>query len=166
MQDILWKKDIIFTFLVIARSMKWKIITVGRPALSWARAAVDDYMRRIERMIQVEMVPLRSGTPAQIASRSLDASDGAWRVILDERGRQLGSVGFAKWIENQELNSRRCTAFLIGGADGHPPEVRAAADETWSLSAMTLQHELALVVLMEQIYRACTIMRGGPYHRP
>ena len=117
-------------------------------------------------MIQIEMMPLRDGTQSQVALRALDASDGAWRIVLDERGRQLGSVPFAKWIENQELNSRKCTAFLIGGADGHPPEVRAAADETWSLSAMTLQHELALVVLMEQIYRACTILRGGPYHRP
>ena len=146
--------------------MKWKIITIGKPALSWARAAVDDYLHRVQRMIQIEMMPLRDGTQSQVALRALDASDGAWRIVLDERGRQLGSVPFAKWIENQELNSRKCTAFLIGGADGHPPEVRAAADETWSLSAMTLQHELALVVLMEQIYRACTILRGGPYHRP
>lgn len=146
--------------------MKWKIITLGKPALPWARAAADDYLQRLQRMIQVDWVTLREGTPAQTASKMLEASEGAWRIVLDERGRQSGSVAFAKWIEKQDLNARKCTAFLIGGADGHPAEVRAAADETWSLSAMTLQHELALVVLMEQIYRACTIVRGGPYHRP
>ncbi|MFZ4767332.1 MAG: 23S rRNA (pseudouridine(1915)-N(3))-methyltransferase RlmH [Roseimicrobium sp.] len=146
--------------------MKWKIITVGKPALPWARAAVEDYLGRLPRFAQVEWIALREGTTVQTGARALEASSGTRRIVLDERGRQFGSVDFAKWIERQELAGLKCAALLVGGADGHSPEVRQDADEVWSLSSMTLQHELALVVLLEQLYRACTIMRGGPYHRP
>lgn len=146
--------------------MKWKIISVGKPALPWAAAAVEDYLHRLRRMAQVEMIVVKQGSPSQVARRALESSEGAWRILLDEHGRQLASADFARWIAKQELGGRKCVALLIGGADGHPPEIREVADEVWSLSTMTLQHELALVVLMEQFYRACSILRGEPYHRP
>lgn len=146
--------------------MKWQIISVGKPALAWAKMAVEDYAQRIRRVAQVEMIVLRQGSPAQTAARSLEASAGTWRVVLDERGRQMGSVDFAKWIGKQEMGGRKAVSLLVGGADGHTDETRSAADELWSLSSMTLQHELALVVLMEQLYRAFSIQRGEPYHRP
>ena len=71
----------------------------------------------------------------------------------------------AKWIEARQNDGTKRVSVLIGGANGHSEEVRAAADEVWNLSAMTLQHELALVVFMEQLYRAYSIVRGEPYHR-
>lgn len=146
--------------------MKWQIISIGKPALPWARLAVEDYTQRIRRVAQVEMSFLRQGTNAQNASRSLEASAGTLRVVMDERGRQMGSVDLARWIGKQEMAGRKAVSLLIGGADGHADEVMQSADELWSLSTMTLQHELALVVLLEQLYRAFTIQRGEPYHRP
>lgn len=145
--------------------MKWQIIVVGKPSLPWARQGVEDYAGRLRRMASVEVIHLREGPPSQVGQKALEASEGAWRIVLDERGRQMSSVALAQWIGKQEMSGRKRVCLLIGGADGHAPEVREAADELWSLSAMTLQHELALVVLMEQIYRACSINRGEPYHR-
>ena len=146
--------------------MKWLIISVGKPALPWARSAVADYTARVHRIAQVEMIALKQTSPAQLVAKAMEVSQGTWRVLLDEKGRQFGSVDFARWIDKQEMQGRKAVSLFIGGADGHPDELRRAADETWSLSAMTLQHELALVVLLEQLYRAFSIQRGDPYHRP
>jgi 23S rRNA (pseudouridine1915-N3)-methyltransferase len=117
-------------------------------------------------MAQVEMVVLKQSGPSQVLAKAMEASQGSYRVVLDERGRQFGSADFAGWIDKQEMRGRKSVSLFIGGADGHPDELRRAADETWSLSTMTLQHELALVVLLEQLYRAFSIQRGEPYHRP
>jgi 23S rRNA (pseudouridine1915-N3)-methyltransferase len=146
--------------------MRWLIIVVGKPALPWAKSGVEDYLARIRRIAQVELITLKQAAPVQLAAKALEVSQGTWRVVLDERGRQFGSVDFARWIDKQELQARKAVSLFIGGADGHPDELRREADETWSLSTMTLQHELALVVLMEQLYRAFSIQRGDPYHRP
>lgn len=145
--------------------MKWNVVTVGKPALLWAKAATEDYSKRLRKMASVELVTIREGGTAQNGVRSLEASKDSLRIVLDERGRQMSSMEFSKWIEKQEMGGRKRVSFLIGGADGHSPEVKAAADELWSLSTMTLQHEMALVVLLEQIYRAYSILRGTPYHR-
>ena len=88
-----------------------------------------------------------------------------WRVVLDERGNEISSRDLAKKIEAWEQRGPRDFALLIGGADGHSEPLRKAADWTWSLSKLTLQHELALVVTLEQLYRAYTIKAGLPYHR-
>ena len=146
--------------------MRWQIISVGKPSLPWAKMAVEDYSGRIKRVAQIDMVVLKQAAPAQVAAKTLESSQGSWRVLLDERGRQMGSVELAKWIDKQQMQGRKAVSLIIGGADGHSDELRCAADETWSLSMMTLQHELALVVLMEQLYRAFSIQRGEPYHRP
>jgi 23S rRNA (pseudouridine1915-N3)-methyltransferase len=146
--------------------MKWQIISVGKPALPWAKMAVEDYAQRVQRIAQVDMVTLKQAAPAQLTAKALELTQGTWRVLLDERGRQMGSVDFARWIDKQEMQGRKAVSLFVGGADGHPDELRRAADETWSLSLMTLQHELALVVLLEQLYRAFSIQRGDPYHRP
>jgi 23S rRNA (pseudouridine1915-N3)-methyltransferase len=146
--------------------MKWSIVTVGKPALPWARDAAADYLRRVSRWATVECKVVRDGDSSAVAKRMLEASEDSWRVILDEKGRMNTSASFAKWIETQNLSGRKRVSILIGGADGHTDEVRAAADEVWSLSAMTLQHELALVLFLEQLYRGYSILNGAPYHRP
>lgn len=145
--------------------MKWEIIAIGKPSLGWAREAADDYLTRLRRMISLEITPLRPNPASSIGERMLEASVGSWRVALDERGKMLSSEDFANWIRKQELKGRKRVSILIGGADGHDDAVRSVSDEIWSLSPMTLQHELAQVVFLEQLYRACSILRGAPYHR-
>lgn len=145
--------------------MNWKIITVGKPSLSWAKSGVDDYLRRLSRTIKIEWVVVREGVEEAVTKRMLEASEGCKRVVLDERGEAWRSIELAGWISQQEQVGVKRAALLIGGANGHSKAVRAAADVCWSLSALTLQHELALLVVMEQLYRAGTIQRGEPYHR-
>lgn len=145
--------------------MKWQIISIGKPALSWAKSATEDYLKRLKRGAQVEMISLRDGTPAQIAERTTTASEGTLRIVLDERGKNMTSAGLAAWIARQHLAGTKRVSIIIGGASGHPDEVRAVADEMWCLSALTLQHEMALVLFLEQLYRAHSILRGDPYHR-
>ena len=145
--------------------MHWKIITVGRPALRWARDAVADYETRLSRYTRCERIAVPAGTPEENGVRMRRQAEGSHLVALHESGRRLRSLDFAKWIERHQLRATKSIAFLIGGADGHDDETLASVDETWSLSDFTLQHEIALVVLMEQVYRAHTILRGEPYHR-
>jgi len=145
--------------------MKWEIIAVGKPSLAWAKEATDDYLTRLRRRISLQITPLRPNPASSVSERMLGASAGSWRVALDERGRTLSSEDFANWISRQQLAGRKRISILIGGAEGHDDVVRSAADEIWSLSRMTLQHELAQVVFLEQLYRACSILRSEPYHR-
>lgn len=145
--------------------MKWNLITIGKPSLVWARAASDDYLARMKRHAAVDWKMLREGSEAEMSDRMIDASEGSWRVVLDEKGKAMTSRGLAQWIGKQQIAGRKRISILIGGANGHGDAVKAAADETWSLSSLTLQHELACVVFLEQLYRAYSILGGSPYHR-
>jgi len=93
-------------------------------------------------------------------------ADADFRIVLDERGRELSSAAFANTIRDARDRGVGSAAFLIGGPDGHGSAVREAADLMLSISAMTLPHGLLRIVLAEQIYRAITILAGHPYHRP
>jgi 23S rRNA (pseudouridine1915-N3)-methyltransferase len=145
--------------------MRWTVIAVGKPALPWAKSGISDYLDRLTRSQRVECLYLRDGTAEQVTRRMLEASDGALRILLDERGKARRSTELADWIKARELDGVKHVALLIGGANGHSAELKAAVRESWTLSPMTLQHELALVVLLEQLYRAYSILRGEPYHR-
>jgi 23S rRNA (pseudouridine1915-N3)-methyltransferase len=145
--------------------MIWNLVTVGKPALPWAKAGAEDYLARLSRHQRVEWTVIKEGPVAQVTRKMLEVSEGSLRVILDERGRQMGSRELARWIEKKELEGTKRVSLLIGGADGHGAELKEEVREKWSLSAMTLQHEVALVVLLEQLYRGYTILRGEPYHR-
>jgi 23S rRNA (pseudouridine1915-N3)-methyltransferase len=85
-------------------------------------------------------------------------------VMLDERGKERTSLGLSTWL-GERLRDGRDLAFAIGGPDGFSPDVRARAQETWSLSKLTLPHALVRVLLIEQLYRAVTLLDGHPYHR-
>lgn len=118
----------------------------------------------------IEIAESRAGSVAERkteeARRLLEASAGAEaRIVLDEGGRQLASAAFARDIAARRDNGVGTLAFLIGGPDGHGPDVLAAATLRLALGAMTLPHGLARVLLVEQIYRAATILAGHPYHR-
>jgi 23S rRNA (pseudouridine1915-N3)-methyltransferase len=145
--------------------MRVQILTIGKPKLAFARAGVDEYLARLRGSGGVEIVELKSG-PREVESAALlERSAGAYRVALDERGDQVTSRELAAKFASWELGRIKAVAFLIGGADGHTDALRKTADWRWSLSRLTLQHELALVVLLEQIYRARAINAGAPYHR-
>lgn len=145
--------------------MKWLIASIGRPRLAYARLGIDDYLTRLRRHADVELLALRGGTAAEEGRALLERTAGCHRIVLDERGDRLSSTEFARLIDGLQQDRVRRVAVLVGGADGHRAEVRAQADQVLSLSPMTLQHELALVVLLEQIYRAHAILSGAPYHR-
>jgi 23S rRNA (pseudouridine1915-N3)-methyltransferase len=145
--------------------MNWKIVTVGKPALTWARDAVADYLLRLNRTGKVEWVVLKEGPTEQVEKAMLLAGEGAYRIALDERGRQMRSTALAHWIKSHELSATKRVCLFVGGADGHSHRLRESVQEMWALSTLTLQHELALIVLLEQLYRAWSINRGEPYHR-
>jgi 23S rRNA (pseudouridine1915-N3)-methyltransferase len=146
--------------------MHLKIFAIGKPSLDWARGGIADYHQRLIRYTKASLEFLKEGTAAQNGDRLLKASEGCRRIVLDERGKLPATLDVLKAVDRWERDAGiKSVAFLIGGADGHTDTVRSRADEMWALSPLTLQHELALVVLLEQLYRVHTIKRGEPYHR-
>lgn len=143
--------------------MIWRILAVGRPALPFAAAGISEYVSRISHFgrIEVDFVKATSEAHGVLIARS----EKTFRIFLDEGGQQFTSRGFASAIQNLENRSVSTCSLLVGGASGWLPEERAKADLVWSLGTITLQHELALLVALEQIYRAATIKAGAPYHR-
>lgn len=140
-------------------------MTIGKPRLAYARAGTEEYLARLAKFTSVRWLPQKNSDSAREGQALLSASKGMHRLVLDERGEAWTSRDFARRVADWEVSGQRDVALLIGGADGHSPEVRAAADTLWSLGSLTLQHELALVVVTEQLYRAYTLRAGLPYHR-
>lgn len=145
--------------------MRLQIFTIGKPKLSYAKAGVEEYASRLRGSGGITVTELKAGTREQESAILLERSEGFLRVVLDERGDQITSRELAAKFSSWELQRAKGVAFLIGGSDGHTEALKKAADWKWSLSKLTLQHELALVVLLEQIYRAKAINAGAPYHR-
>ena len=123
------------------------------------------YWKRLNRHTKFEHIVVKEGPRPQVEAQITQHCADGLCVVLDERGKQLRSLELARWIENEEISSRKRICLVIGGADGHSETFRAAAQVRWSLSTLTLQHDVALVVLAEQLYRAYSILRGEPYHR-
>jgi len=145
--------------------MNWYIFAVGKPKLGFARAGVEEYAGRLRGFAPVTLEYLKASTREAESALLLARSEGMFRIVLDERGEEPVSRALAGKIAAWEQASVKSAAILIGGADGHTDALRRAAGWTWALSKLTLQHELALVVLYEQLYRAYTIKAGLPYHR-
>ncbi len=145
--------------------MRLHVLTIGKPRLAFARAGVAEYLERFPPRQGVEVEALRASARDEESAALLARSEGMFRVVLDEHGEQVTSRELARKLTEWELARTKSVAFLIGGADGHSDTLRRSADWRWSLSPLTLQHELALVVLLEQLYRARSINAGTPYHR-
>ncbi len=145
--------------------MNWVVFAIGKPKLGFARAGIEEYAGRLRGFANVKTEYLRASTREAESALLLQRSEGMFRIVLDERGEQVTSRAFAEKISAWEQQSVKTVALLIGGSDGHTEELRRAANWKWGLSKLTLQHELALVVLYEQLYRAYTIKAGLPYHR-
>lgn len=146
--------------------MRIRILVAGKPALAYAKTGVSEYLKRLGRYGHCEVVHLKAGDSESVSKALLERSEGDYRIAMDERGKALDTAGWAKRFESLELRGEiKAVSFLIGAADGHSESLRNSSDEVWCLSKLTLQHELALVVLLEQLYRVATLRRGEPYHR-
>jgi 23S rRNA (pseudouridine1915-N3)-methyltransferase len=144
--------------------MKWLLLTVGKSALPYAKAGRDEYLERLAHFAPVAKVTVKASNPARESAGLLELSEGCFRVVLHEHGKQLTSRELAAKVDQWRQSARR-VAVIIGGADGHDRSLLETADFLWSLGPLTMQHELALVVALEQLYRAQTILAGHPYHR-
>ena len=146
--------------------MRYRILCVGRQARDPLLAAAEDYRARLCRFVDTELVRVREGTleaeAAQLRKR-LAADD--YVVALDEHGAQLATVALANKLAALGARGVRSIAFLIGGADGLDAELKRLARERLALSQLTLPHRLVQVLLLEQLYRAHSLLRGEPYHR-
>ena len=152
--------------------MEIALLAVGklRPSL---REACDDYLRRLSRYVRVREVEVREAAraPTVAAQRRQEAARlrervpaGAGIVVLAREGRWLTSDTLARQMERWQLAGRPLV-LLLGGSQGLDPELMADAEMRWSLGPLTLPHELARLVVLEQVYRAFTILRGEPYHK-
>jgi 23S rRNA (pseudouridine1915-N3)-methyltransferase len=152
--------------------MKYRIVAVGRPAAGPLRDAISEYEARASRYWPLEVHEVRAESGKSLsadavrrreAERLLERAIGTI-VALDERGRQLATAAFAKWVADRRDRADD-TTFVIGGAFGLDESVRQRASLVLAIAPWTLQHELARLVLAEQLYRAGTILRGEPYHK-
>ena len=148
--------------------MRVIVLAVGRCRDRVIIGQWDDYARRLPWNLSLVEINDADG-PAKKqreAQKLLSAvPQGALVIALDERGKTLDSRGFADWIERQRDEGRREMALIIGGADGLDQSVCERADLLLSLGAMTWPHMMVRVMLLEQLYRAHTILVGHPYHR-
>lgn len=146
--------------------MQIRLIVAGKPALAYAKAGVEEYLKRLTRAGGYELLVIKAGSRDEVSARLLERSQGCFRVALDERGECLTTRKFADKLEALEMRGDvKTVAFLIGAADGHNEELREKCDLALTISPFTLQHELALLVLLEQLYRVSTLKSGSPYHR-
>ena len=155
--------------------MKLLVVAVGARMPGWIDEAFEEYAKRMPKSMKTELIEIRpeprSGgkstermTAAEAARLSRALPRGAFVVALDERGREMTTAELARWLDARKRDGRDL-AFLIGGADGLAEETKRAAQATLRLSAMTLPHGLARVLLAEQLYRAASILENHPYHR-
>jgi len=127
------------------------------------RAALDEYFGRLRRYLPVDEVEIEDGPPQKLAEIFAKKTEGTTTIALEVNGRALDSPTFARELERRGSTGKGVVSFLIGGADGIPPSTSRAAVDRLSLSTLTFPHRLARLVLVEQIYRAMTILRGEPY---
>ncbi len=140
--------------------MKIRLVLLGKTRRVECRAMLEDYVERIRRYAEVELAELREDSAAL---RRLEFPPGATVVLLDAAGRQYISADFARWLGRERDCGVRELVFLCGGAEGFPEALRKQATAKISLSTLTMPHELARVILAEQIYRGFAILAGHPY---
>ena len=150
--------------------MRYQLLAIGRLKRGFAKAGCEFYAKRLEAYAKLETAEFKEGkgNPNEVKERESEAllgAAGGYIVVLDERGEGMDSRGLAGKIGALELRGVSAMSLLIGGAEGHSDTLKERADERWSLSNLTLPHELARLVLLEALYRAETIRAKHPYHR-
>ncbi|MEM7217164.1 MAG: 23S rRNA (pseudouridine(1915)-N(3))-methyltransferase RlmH [Pseudomonadota bacterium] len=152
--------------------MKLRLLAVGTRLPEWMAAGVEEYRRRLPKLLGFELQELKSGRAATVERSRKDEADRLLGrigqddlvVALDERGQQWSTRDLAGRLGEWRDDSAR-VALLIGGADGLDESCRERASHTWALSRATLPHGLARVVAVEQLYRAWSLLNNHPYHR-
>lgn len=154
--------------------MKTTLLLVGKTNGKLFQEGIDDYRERINHYMpfEVKVIPELRNTKSltqeqqkekegESILKMLSPSD--YVVLLDEHGKEMRSIEFSKWVQKR-MNAGRNTVFVIGGPYGFSSSVYSRADGLISLSKMTFSHQMVRLIFTEQFYRACTIMRGEPYH--
>jgi 23S rRNA (pseudouridine1915-N3)-methyltransferase len=149
--------------------VKLKIVWIGKTREPAIATLTEQYLERIARYAPIEAVVVRDEADLLARFGSSPGSSSSPRkftlLLMDSRGKEFSSEQFAKFVEDYQDRVSLPLVFAIGPADGFSANARANAQHTISLGRMTLAHEIARVVLLEQIYRAFTILKGHPYHR-
>lgn len=154
--------------------MKTILILVGKTQSKIFKVGIDDYVSRIAHYMpfSITTIPELKNTKSlsedqqkqkegELILKEIQPSDTV--VLLDEHGAEFRSVEYANWLK-QKQNTARRLIFIIGGPYGFSPDVYARANEKISLSRMTFSHQMVRLIFIEQLYRACTIIKGEPYH--
>ena len=154
--------------------MKTTLILVGKTVNKHFIAGINDYVERIGHYMPFDIVTIpelkntkklteqqQKTAEGELILKQLQPSDTV--VLLDEHGKEMRSIEFAAWTEKKQLTARRLV-YVIGGPYGFAEEVYKRANEMMSLSRMTFSHQMVRLIFVEQLYRACTILRGEPYH--
>ena len=155
--------------------MRISFWSVGKSNEAYVKTGVEEFTKRIARYFKVEWniipVPKNAGMMSEMDLRKKEGETilewlkkDDWLVALDERGELFTSEGLAKFLQARANESTKQVIFLIGGAYGLDDAVLKRADHKWSLSPLTFPHQLVRLILAEQVYRACTILRNEKYH--
>ncbi|WP_093519862.1 23S rRNA (pseudouridine(1915)-N(3))-methyltransferase RlmH [Stigmatella erecta] len=154
--------------------MKVRLLSIGKDRSGLFEPGVQEYASRLEHYTRFELVELAEASGRKLKPGDAKAAEAEailsrrkpqdWLVALDERGKSLDSVEFSRYLGKAQTGAKDLL-FVIGGDEGLEDSVRQAAHLTLSLSRMTLPHRLARLVLIEQIYRAFTLLKGEPYHK-
>jgi Uncharacterized conserved protein len=147
--------------------MKFRFLWVGKTKDKNWRALQEEYLGRLSHFVKTEIVELKDAGDKEIESKRIleNLNQNTFAVLLDVKGRSVGSHELARTIEGWQNRGLKEVTFIIGGADGVTSQVVERADFSLSLSVLTLTHEMARVVLAEQLYRAYTIIKGYPYQK-
>ncbi len=155
--------------------MKITILNVGKVRQSFVKEGEAEYLKRLKSALPIELVELGCEAPDSMGPEAVKEREAGellkklaaydFVVALDERGEQLSSEQFRFFLEKRMTSGKRSIAFVIGGAFGFSEKVRQRADAVLSLSALTFPHQVTRLLLVEQIYRAHTMMKGIAYHK-
>jgi 23S rRNA (pseudouridine1915-N3)-methyltransferase len=152
--------------------MRFRIIWTGKTRDTRLRALIDDYLERLSHFVRCEVTELKelgrydkAGIDKDTKRISDALRSGAVTVLLDTEGVEMTSQQLAAQVAGWESSGIKEVAFVVGGPHGLSPDFVSRADKRWSLSRLTLTHEMARVLLLEQLYRAYTIVHGLPYQK-
>ncbi|HEX8491356.1 MAG TPA: 23S rRNA (pseudouridine(1915)-N(3))-methyltransferase RlmH [Pyrinomonadaceae bacterium] len=153
--------------------MRLRLIWVGKTKNEHIRALVEDYLQRLKRFVRCEVMELEQSRAKGVQEGIADESQrilsalrtDALTILLDVEGKEWSSQALAAEVEKWQVAGTKEVAFIIGGHQGVSGEVVKRAHLRWSLSRLTLTHEMARILLVEQLYRAYTIVHGWPYQK-
>ena len=154
--------------------MKIKLLVVGKTSESFLAPLISDYHKRINRFVNFEIIEINNIKIKKANSLEIQKKEGIkilekvdkkdQMFILDEKGKSYNSIDFSKFIENRMVNSSKNIIFIIGGAYGFSKKIYSRSNSIISLSKMTFSHQIIRLFMVEQLYRALTIINNHPYH--